>query len=334
MVRKGLIGSLVFVASLLILFGFRLYSLRSATAPALSETTTTLPNIQKVIVLAVNDMQNPISEELTTAIKQLVMDNENLRAVILDAQGLRRRQSEQLQQLDRSSLAAVILLPVANLDDLDGPISQLNQAGVPVISLNQPAMDSSLLTAHVIRIGYDALEAGRQQAAFCARQLGGQGQVVILAGPENQGITQQMLSGVREVFRNFPGISVADIQFGDWSRKSGMVSMSRSLQEHQVLSAIIAQNDEMLLGALPLIAEQNSQSVKIGNGATSEGLRSLSQGYIEATISINSRQIARDAFNAVMAAINGDVAADELLQPQLIDSSNLQSYVREIWNIN
>jgi ABC-type sugar transport system substrate-binding protein len=217
MVRKRLKWFYVVVAvvaSLLVLFGFRLYSLRSATAPALSETTAAQTQIQKVIVLAVNDMQNPISAELTTSIKQLVIDNENLRAVILDAQGLRSRQSEQLEQLDRSSIAGVILLPVANLDDLDGPISQLNQAGVPVISLNQPAMDSPLLTSHVTRIGYDTLEAGRQQAAFCARQLGGQGQVVILAGPEDQGVTQQMLSGVREVFRNFPGISIADIQFG------------------------------------------------------------------------------------------------------------------------
>lgn len=334
MVHKGWKLPVIIACILTILFGFWIVYLRYATAPAVPETTTTQPRMQKVIVLAVNDMRNPISADLALSIKQLVNDNENLRAKIFDAQGLRSRQADQLAQLDRSSLAGMIILPVANLSDLNNAIDQLNQAGVPVISIDQPANDGPSMTARVTRISYDALEAGRQQAIFCARQLGGKGQVVILAGPEDQGVTQLMLSGVREVFQDYPDLMIADVQYGDWSRQSGRISMIRTLQEHQALNAIIAQTDEMLLGALPLIAGQNSQYVKIGSGATAEGLKSLSQGYIEATVSINSRQIARSAFNAVMTAMNGDTVTDELLQPKLIDISNLESYVREIWNIN
>jgi ABC-type sugar transport system substrate-binding protein len=89
----------------------------------------------------------------------------------------------------------------------------------------------------------------------------------------------------------------------------------------------------MLLGALPIITGQGDQIVKVGLGATSEGLRILSQEFIDATVSINSRQLARAAWGAVMAAMNGERASDENVQPLLIDSSNLDAYVRDIWNI-
>jgi inositol transport system substrate-binding protein len=333
MTSKRLRRSLIVAVCLLSLFGFWLYFSRAFSAPEAPEKPEPPIRAQKTIALVVDDMQNPVTAELVMWIRQLVNDNENLRAMILDAQGLRSRQAAQLDQLDRSTLSGVILLPVSTMADLDVSISKLNQDGVAVVVLNQPETGLPGLSARVERIGFDALEAGRQQALFCARQLDGQGQVVILAGPREQGVALQMLSGVQAVFEEYPGLSIVAVQHGDWSRKSGTIGMIRSLQKHADIQAVLAQSDEMLLGALPIITGQGDQIVKVGLGATSEGLRILSQEFIDATVSINSRQLARAAWGAVMAAMNGERASDENVQPLLIDSSNLDAYVRDIWNI-
>lgn len=332
---KGLRWSMVIFSCLLVLFGFWIYYLRYATVQPVPASPTSLPRVQKVIVLSANDMQNQQSAELVHSLKQLINDNENLRAVILDAKGQKDRQITQLKEIDRSSVAGLILLPVDRLADLNDAISLFSQPVVPILSLTQPAEDSQLKPfGHVTSISFDALETGRQQAAYCAKRLSGQGRVVILAGPQDQAATQQMIRGIQEVFQQFSGLEIAGIQYGDWSRQSGYASMDKILVKDQDFAAIIAQSDGMLLGALPLVSSKRSQPVKIGTGATTEGLQALSQGYIDATISTGSKQIARTAFNAMMAAINGDVAADQFQSPRLIDRDNLEEYVREIWNVN
>lgn len=321
------------LAGVLVTFGFWMLFLRNTPGQPSPTAAATEPRSQKTIVLAINDMRDPLSAVLARSIKRLINDNENLQAIVLDAGGLRSRQSEQLSQLDLSSIAGLILSPIA-FSELDEPVGLLNQAGIPVVVINQAAGYELLLARQVTSICFDAVEAGRQQAEFCAGQLGGQGEIVILAGPEDQAVTRQMIQGVNEVLLKFPDLSIAEIEYGNWQRQSGKISMIRILQNHQNIDAVLALNDEMLLGALPLIMGQSSQLVKVGAGATTEGLEAISQGYIDASISINSQQMARMAFNAVIDAISGGGVRNEILQPQLISSDNLDTYIREIWNVN
>lgn len=320
------------LAVLLILFSIRWIFLSNTAARTETSAETAEARPTKLIVLSISDMKDPLSAELTRSIKRLINENENLKPIILDAQGLRSRQLEQLQELDLSGIDGLILSPI-DLAGLKEPIRQINLAGIPVVLISQAVGYTPLADSQMTAVCFDAREAGRQQAIYCASQLDGQGKIVILAGPEDQAVTQQMIAGVKEVLRSYPDLTIADIKYGNLKRQSGKVNMIRVLQDHQNIDAVLAQNDEMLLGALPLISGQNTILIKIGTGATTEGLKAISQGYIDGTVSISSEQMSKSAFNLLIGAMNGEAVTNEILQPVLISSDNLDAYTHEIWNI-
>lgn len=320
------------LAVLLILFSIRWIFLNNTAAQPESSAQAEDARPTKLIVLSINDMKDPLSAELARSIKRLINENENLKPIILDAQGLQSRQLEQLQELDLSVIDGLILSPI-DLAGLKEPIRQINRAGIPVVLISQAVGYTPLPGSEMTAVCFDAREAGRQQAIYCASQLDGQGEIVILAGPEDQDVTQQMISGVKEVLRSYPDLTIADIKYGNLKRQSGKVNMIRVLQDHQNINAVLSQNDEMLLGALPLLSGESTILIKIGTGATTEGLKAISQGYIDGTVSINSKQMSKSAFNLLIGSINGDVVTNEILQPVLISSDNLDAYTREIWNI-
>ena len=287
----------------------------------------------KLVVLAIHDMKDAVAASIAFSIRRLIEDNENLKVKILDANGLQSRQLVQLWELKQIDPAALILIPSPGAADLSEPLDRLAQGGLPIILLNGQFSKSSVDLGEIIHIQFDAVEAGRQQAVFCVQQISFQGKIAILAGPKEAVATVEMIQGVREVLINYPQVKLAEIQYGDGRQTSGRDNMKLILAHNPDIDAVIAQSDDMLLGAIPLIREQKSSMTTISLGATNEALKSWSQGNIDATISLSNQKTSQLAFNAIVAAISGQKNESEIVQPILVTRDNLDEYIQGIWNI-
>lgn len=295
------------------------------------QTSETMPS--KLIVLAIHDMKDAVAASIAFSLRRLIEDNENLTVKILDAEGFQSRQLVQLWELNQMDPDALILIPSPGAADLSEPLDRLAKGGVPIILLNGQFSKSSVDLGEIIQIQFDAIEAGRQQAAFCIKQINGQGKIAILAGPKEAIATVEMIQGVREVLINYPEVKLADVQYGDGRQTSGRDNMTLIFQQNPDINAVIAQSDDMLLGAIPLIRERKANMATISLGATNEALKSLSQGNIDATISLSHQKTSQLAFNAIVAAISGQKTESQMVQPFLVSRDNLDEYIKSIWNI-
>lgn len=95
---------------------------------------------------------------------------------------------------------------------------------------------------------------GRKSAEFVAKQMGGKGNLVILTGIPCT-VDTDRVNAALEVFKQYPDIKILDQQPAMWNREKGLQVMENLLAKHKKISAVWAQDDDILLGAMQAIKE-------------------------------------------------------------------------------
>ena len=102
--------------------------------------------------------------------------------------------------------ASAILLSCSDAGKLQGAIDDAVGRGVPVMTFDSDAPLSKRFAFY----GVDDVKTGEAVMAELARQMGGKGQVAILAGNQNAPNLQKRVIGVRQEAAKHPGIKIVD----------------------------------------------------------------------------------------------------------------------------
>jgi inositol transport system substrate-binding protein len=130
-------------------------------------------------------------------------------------------------------------------------------------------------------------EAGRMQMQYIAEKLGGKGKVVILLGDLANNSTTNRTKGIKEILAKYPQIKIEQEQTGIWLRDRGMTLVNDWLTQGREFNAVLANNDEMAIGAAMALKSAGTKPGSIliaGVDGTPDGLNAITKG--EMTVSV------------------------------------------------
>ncbi|TWC13704.1 MULTISPECIES: sugar ABC transporter substrate-binding protein [unclassified Pseudomonas] len=159
-------------------------------------------------------------------------------------------------------------------------------AGIPLVYVNRRP-DELKLPAGVVTVASDDLEAGRMQMQYLADKMGGKGDIVILLGDLANNSTTNRTLGVEDVLKKYPNIKIKERQTATWLRDKGMNVVGDWLTQGTDFQAVVANNDEMAIGAAMALKNVNKgkgQVLIAGVDGTPDGLEAIKKG--DMTVSV------------------------------------------------
>ena len=113
-----------------------------------------------------------------------------------------------------------------------------------------------------------------------ADRLGGKGNIVILQGPLGQSGELDRTKGIQQVLTKYPDIKVLAKDTANWKRDEAVNKMKNWISGFgPQINAVVAENDDMGLGALQALKESGRTDVPIvGIDGIEDGLNAVKSG--------------------------------------------------------
>jgi ribose transport system substrate-binding protein len=227
----------------------------------------------------------------------------------VDAQG----QIQQMRNLINRGVDAIIVTP-NDATALDQVIGQAEQAGIPVIAVDQE-IDAPGVTNVVIDQG----EWASMGAEWLVEQLGGEGDVVVINGIAGHPANEARYDAVKEVFAENPGIEVVQETNADWDQATAQQEMSNILASQPNIDGVWTQ-DGMARGVLQAVQAANPDEYPVISGEARSGYMRLWQEVRQE----NPDFASYGPVNPPGVGASGLRVAVELLQGKEIKQSELQ----------
>ncbi|MFA5816397.1 MAG: sugar ABC transporter substrate-binding protein [Bacteroidales bacterium] len=235
----------------------------------------TYQNLQNEFVINIQDALRKRAREL------------NVKLIEVDGQGKAENQISQVENFLALDVDAIILNPFDQYGSAP-VVSIAKREGKPIVVLNAVVVNLDKADAYV---GSNDQEAGRIAAGYIAQLLNGKGNIALIRGPNGHSAEIQRTEGIMEVLIKHPDIKIIFDQSGNWDRTQGLELMENWLSTGKPLQAVIAQNDEMALGAQKAIEAAGRQNdiLVIGIDAIPDALRAVKEGRLCATVFQDAR---------------------------------------------
>lgn len=279
----------------------------------------------KTIGVVVHNMQHMFMANVAAMLREKSKEYDNVKLLLYDSEGRNDKQILQLEELIDLQVDGIILNP--NDQDLvnDG-VEEVRKAGIPLITLNMN-VSSEEVNCY---IGSNSVQAGEIQGRYIAEELNGKGNIVVLAGQKGMDATEERLQGLQNILSKYPGIRILEIAYVGWDKHLGAAGMKDILKKHKKIDAVASQNDEMLLGALPVLEQNRLNPVTIGVDAIPQALEEIKAGKMGATVYQDARSQALAAFDTMMRIFsNEQVEKVKNIPYELVMAKNADDYIRQ-----
>lgn len=198
-------------------------------------------------------------------------------------------QLSQVETFAAQNVSALIVWAVNT--EAAAPYNQTaRNAGIPLVYLNRKPQQMPQEKGFAF-VGSKDEEAGRLQAAYIGSLLQGQGSAAILIGQlGNEGALARTKAVKQTLQSSYPRINIAREQNGDWYRDRGLAIMENWLNSGTRIDAVLANNDDMALGALMAVEEAGlAGSILIaGIDAVPDALQAVAAGRLACTVFQNA----------------------------------------------
>ncbi|MDE1991252.1 MAG: substrate-binding domain-containing protein [Rhizobiaceae bacterium] len=201
---------------------------------------------------------------------------------------------------------AIIFIPV-DIDAGNDPIERAKAAGIPVFGSNTVVSKPELYDAY---INSNDEEAGEMLAHAVIDKVGKDAKIVLLEGMLGQSAQVQRLEGINKVLKQNPGVSLLEQNTANWSRAEAITLMENFLTSHgDAIQGVLAENDEMAVGAIEGIRNQGIDPKKIpvaGVDGIKDALQAVKRGEQEMSILQDASGQAQGAIDLALHKLLGD----------------------------
>src|SRR5215475_514516 len=247
-----------------------------------------------------------------------------------DAQNDIGRQLNQIQNFIAARVDAIIVTPV-DTDATPRMTRLAQQAGIPLVYVNRMPGDKQL-PARVAFVGSDESQSGTLQMMEVCRLLGGKGDVVILIGELTNQSARARTKDVEDVIARpqCHGIRILDKQSANWKRTEAADLMSNWLSAGMRPQAVVANDDEMAIGAIQALKQARllGGTVVAGIDATPDGLAAMKAGELKVTVFQNAAAQGRGAVDTALKLARGEATPSLVWVPfELVTPANLANYL-------
>ena len=247
-----------------------------------------------------------------------------------DAQNDIGRQLNQIQNFIAQKVDAIIVNPVDT--DATPRMTRLAVAArIPLVYVNRLPADKQLPSG-VAFVGSDETQSGTLQMLEVCRLLHGKGEVVIMMGELTNQSARQRTQDVYDVIAKpqCQGIQVLAKQTANWKRTEAADLMTNWLSAGLRPQAVVANDDEMAIGAIQSLrqARRLSSTVVAGIDATADGLAAMKAGELKVTVFQNGAAQGTAAIDTALKLARGEKVATSVWVPfELVTPANVATFL-------
>ncbi len=203
-----------------------------------------------------------------------------------------------------------------------------HKAGIPVVGVNT-MVESDLLTSYV---GSQDVSAGEDIMNYMIKYLGKDAfNIVIIEGPMGQSAQLQRIEGITNVMAKYPNVKELARNTANWSRSESMGLMETWISTFgDEIDAVIAENDEMALGAREAIVAAGKDIPCIGIDGITDAVAAVQNGNMIASDFQNAEGQMTGAIETAVKAVNGETVEKFYWIPfEMITPDNAADYVNK-----
>jgi inositol transport system substrate-binding protein len=214
------------------------------------------------------------------------------------------------------------------------PITKACQdAGIPLCYVNRNPYSGveDTMPANVYYVGSQEIKAGEMQMEYAGELLAGKGGICILEGQlTNEGAVKRTQGVTETAAATFPDIEVLGMDTGNWQRDQGM-----SLTETWItkfgdkLNCILANNDEMALGAVAALAAAGRTDVIVmGVDAIPDALQAVKDGTLAGTVLQDAVGQGEGSIKVIQSVLTGGKSDSVVwIDFQLVTPENIDDFM-------
>jgi len=240
------------------------------------------------------------------ALDQLTDEAKKNNIEVIAADGKRDPQ-EQIKQIENFITQGVDAIMIHVIDQSIAPrITKLClDAKIPLVYFNRKPEDAALSAGKVVAVASPEVVAGNLEAEFVAKKLNGKGNVAILMGSMGTAPQIGRTQGTKDVIAKYPGMKVVREQTANFARPDAVTVVEDWLASGVQIDAIIANNDEMAIGAVLVLEEKKMKDkvVVTGVDATSDALKFIADKRLDMTVFQNGGAQGRGAVQTALKLV-------------------------------
>ena len=255
---------------------------------------------------------------------------------IEDAQNDVGKQLNQIQNFIASGVDAIIVNPV----DTDATVAMsaaAAEAGIPLVYVNRQPVNIDTLPEKQAFVASNEVESGTLETQEVCRLLKEQGKgngakIVVMMGELSNQAARQRTQDIHDVIAtaDCSFMTIVEEQTANWSRTQGADLMTNWLSAGLEFDAVVANNDEMAIGAIQALkaAGKDMGEVIVGGvDATQDALAAMAAGDLDVTVFQNAAGQGQGSVDAALKLARGESVDTKVYIPfELVTPANLADY--------
>ncbi|OWV72537.1 rhizopine-binding protein [Rhizobium sp. R339] len=255
-----------------------------------------------------------------------------LKLVTENAKGDNELQKKQVQKLIADKVDAIIL--AVSDGDLGPQMTKMAaDAGIPLVYINNVPSNLLDLPENQVVVASNEKESGTLETKQVCALLKGKGRVVVLMGEPFHAAARARTQDISDVIATpeCKGLEIVERQAAYWSRDYADEQMQEWLSAGVKFDAVIANNDEMALGAIRAMKKAGmpmKDVVVAGVDATDDALAAMVAGDLDVTILQSAVGQGAAAVEAAVKLVKKEKVPRENNVPfELVTPENIAQYL-------
>ncbi|WP_068675004.1 substrate-binding domain-containing protein [Oceanobacillus sp. Castelsardo] len=278
-----------------------------------------------VIGVAHANYEDTFLNMVLDGVKEFVDEHSNeMKADYIDAGNDSNKQIDQAEQFIEQGVDAIMLIPV-DVIAAELILEKAERADIPIVLINR----SSLETESVF-IGSDDVSFGVMQMERIAQMLKGKGNIAIMNGPMGQESQINRTKGNKQVMEEHKGMKVVLEGTANWSQDEAKSLMKTWIESGIKIDAVVANNDEMAIGAIKAAEEAGirDEIIFAGIDGTPDGLQYIKSNKLAVSVLQNAKEQGQTGMSTALRMAKGETVPKEsiYIPAELIVKENVDKF--------
>ncbi len=256
---------------------------------------------------------------------------------IEDAQNDVAKQLDQIKNFAASGVQAIIVNPV-DTSATQAMSDAAAAAGIPLVYVNRLPINIDTLPDNQAFVASNEVDSGTLETIEVCRLLKEAGKaeanVYVMMGELSNQAAVQRTKDIHDVMadgRCVVKLNIIDEQTANWSREEATNMMTNWMSSGKAFDAVIANNDEMAIGAIQAMKAGgvDMKTMIVGGvDATQDALAAMAAGDLDATVFQNAAGQGAGSLDAAIKLAKGEAVEQKVWIPfELVTPANLADYM-------
>ena len=281
----------------------------------------------KVFGVSYMTMNNPFYKIINNEILKVVEKN-NDALITLDPELDVDKQNEQIYKFIDAKVDGIFINPI-DFEQIEPALQAAKRADIPVIIIDAPVSDESLVNCTIVSDNYDA---GVQCAKDMMERLDSAN--IVLLKHTTAKSAKERIEGFLSVIDNNEKYKVINEAECDGQLEIAMPKMQEIIKQTPDIDVVMALNDPSALGALAALEKNNKNDVMVyGIDGTPEIKALIGRNQmIVGTVAQSPIKMGQIAVENMYNILNGKKVEKNIIIPiSLINKENLFKYDEDRW---